>query len=135
MSGTEAWPATPSVNSVNWKTPFSATETSYTRSPSTGKAAPAPSLTRKSQRTRSGRSAQTHSAPLPPTSSSATEITTRSPRAGRQPSRASEQAATTSAAVCDFMSSAPRPHTQPSASAPDQGSCAHPRGSAVTVST
>ena len=60
-------------------------------------------------------------APVPPTSSSLTEMTSRSPCCGRQPSLARLAAATASAAVCDFMSRAPRPHTQPSSSSPDQG--------------
>src|SRR3954465_3701965 len=97
---------------------------------------PAPSLSRKSQRTRSGWFSVSQIAPSsPPVSSSTTTTTSRSPRAGRQPAAARSSAAATSAAVWDFMSCAPRPQTAPSTRSPDHGSRCHSAGSASTVST
>src|SRR4051812_36678057 len=97
---------------------------------------PPPSLSRKSQRTRSGWFSVSQIAPSsPPVSSSTTTTTSRSPRGGRQPDSASSSAAAHSAAVWDFMSCAPRPQTSPSTRSPDHGSRCHSSGVARTVST
>ncbi len=85
-AGCSRGPPAPCVVSLKRWTPFSATQTPYRRPPSYGMYAPAPSLSRKSQRTRSGWFSVSQIAPsAPPTSSSTTATISRSPRAGRQP--------------------------------------------------